>query len=85
MKAAKLLVMPSRWYEGFPVTLAEAYACGLPVVASRIGSLAELVRPGITGDLVAPGDERELALRLRVLLGSPETLKRMSIGGSVKI
>ncbi|MFD2111276.1 glycosyltransferase family 4 protein [Thiorhodococcus fuscus] len=40
---ASLLIMPSRWYEGFPMILLEAFACGTPVVASSIGSLEEIV------------------------------------------
>ena len=56
MQDASLLVMPSKWYEGLPMTIVEAFATGLPVVASGIGSLAELVRDGQTGRLCRPGD-----------------------------
>src|SRR5262245_3208567 len=43
MKRATLLVVPSLWYEGFPMTIVEAYACGLPVIASDLGSLSSIV------------------------------------------
>ena len=43
------LVMPSLWFENFPRTLVEAYAAGLPVIASRLGAMAELVQDGVTG------------------------------------
>jgi glycosyltransferase involved in cell wall biosynthesis len=61
MHGARFLVSPSLWYEGFPVTVAEAYACGLPVIASELGSLAEIVVPGRTGLHFKPGDAAELA------------------------
>jgi len=59
------MVVPSVWYEGFPRTIVEAYAAGVPVVASRIGSLAEVVVDGETGLLFNPGDEADLAAKLR--------------------
>ncbi len=65
MRAARALVLPSLWYENFPRTLVEAFGAGLPVIASRIGALAELVEPGVTGLLVEPGDARDLARALR--------------------
>ena len=61
---AFLQVVPSEWYEGFPLVIVEAYACGTPVVASRIGSLAELVENGKTGVLFKPGSSKELAERI---------------------
>jgi glycosyltransferase involved in cell wall biosynthesis len=60
MGRARCLVLPSVWYEGFPVTLVEAYSSGLPVIAARLGSLIELVQDGVTGLHFAPNDVKEL-------------------------
>ncbi len=65
MRRAAYLVMPSVWYENFPRTLVEAYACGLPVIASRLGAMAELVRDGETGLLFDPGNPYDLAAKMR--------------------
>ena len=67
LRRAEALVLPSLWFEGFPMTMVEAYAAGLPVIASRIGSLAELVAEGRTGLLVPPGDAPALSAAVRKL------------------
>jgi glycosyltransferase involved in cell wall biosynthesis len=77
MRGAAFLVMPSIWYEGFPRTLVEAYACGLPVIASRLGALEELVHDGRTGWLFAPGSVSELAAALERTLVQPDRLSAM--------
>ena len=56
MQTAKLLLVPSQCYENFPRVIAEAFSCGVPVVASRLGSLAEIVEDGKTGILFEPQD-----------------------------
>lgn len=60
LRAAKALVFPSRWYEGMPLTIVEAFAAGRPVVASRLGTAGELVTDA-TGLLFTPGDAAGLA------------------------
>lgn len=65
LKGAVFLIFPSIWYEGFPTTIADAFACGLPVIASRIGGLSEIVRDESTGLLFQAGDEEELASKVR--------------------
>jgi len=64
MKAARFLVVPSRCYEGFPMTVAEAFACGVPVIASRLGALQEIVDDQRTGMLFKPGDAADLAAKV---------------------
>ncbi|BCB78617.1 hypothetical protein Pflav_050270 [Phytohabitans flavus] len=59
------------WYEPFGLTPLEAMACGVPVVASSVGGLADTVVDGLTGDLVAPRDPRLLGMALRRVLGDP--------------
>ena len=59
------------------LTAIEAMASGTPVVASRIGGLAEVVVDGETGFLVEPGDTAELGGRLEELLADPERARRM--------
>jgi glycosyltransferase involved in cell wall biosynthesis len=56
MLQARALVFPSEWYEGMPMTLLEAFAAGLPVVGSQIGSVAEIVGRSGAEWLVRPGD-----------------------------
>jgi glycosyltransferase involved in cell wall biosynthesis len=60
MAKASILIVPSTWYEGFPLVVAEGFAAGLPIIASRIGGLAESVSDGRTGLLVSPGNPDEL-------------------------
>jgi glycosyltransferase involved in cell wall biosynthesis len=61
MKKAFVLVFPSIWYEGLPLTVLEAYATGLPVIASDLGSTVELVEQQATGVRFKPGDAKDLA------------------------
>ena len=68
---AACLVMPSIWYETFGRTIIEAYAKGTPVVASRLGAMAELVHDGRTGLLFEPGNPADLALKIHALLDDP--------------
>lgn len=60
-RRARALLVPSLWFETFPLVIGEAMSLGLPVIASRIGGLPEIVRDGSGGLLVAPGDARDLA------------------------
>ena len=64
MRHARALLMPSQSYENFPRTLVEAFACGTPVVASRLGALAELVQDEATGWHVDANDISAWAQRL---------------------
>jgi len=61
---AAALLMPSLWYETFGRTIAEAYATGTPVVASRLGAMAELVDDGVTGALFTAGDSNDLSAKV---------------------
>lgn len=64
LAACRALVFPSLWYEGLPMTLLEAFAVGVPVIAARIGAAAALVEDGVTGLTFEPGDHAALAARL---------------------
>ena len=77
MSAAAFLVIPSEWYEGFPVVIAEAYANGLPVIASRLGAMAELVEDGITGLHFTAGDPNDLAEKAQWAEAHPEQIRAM--------
>ena len=74
---ALLQVVPSECYEGCPMAILEAFACGTPVVASRIGSLAEIVADGETGLHFAPGDPADLAGKVNALVKNTEWASRM--------
>ena len=72
---ARALLLPSIWYEGAPRSIAEAYAAGVPVIASRIGSIPEFVEDGRSGSLVPPGDHAELSAAARSLLDDDRSVE----------
>ena len=74
---AEYLVLPSIWYESFPRTVVEAFAAGLPVIASRIGALAEIIEDGRTGLLFEPGASADLARKLSWAEANADALRRM--------
>jgi len=79
MQDAALLIVPSLWYEGLPMVIPEAFGTGLPVIASKIGSLASLISDGYNGLLVPPGDAeaiRAAILRIAVSSEFQESLRR---------
>jgi glycosyltransferase involved in cell wall biosynthesis len=77
MREASFLVFPSLCYEGLPMAILEAFACGLPVIASRLGAMAEVVEDGRTGLLFRPGDAGELASTIEWAVTHPAELGRM--------
>lgn len=77
MKRSRLFVFPTECYEGFPMTVVEALACGAPILASHLGAILELLREGQTGYFFPAGDPEALAERIRSLWRSKE-LRRVS-------
>ena len=73
-----VLVVPSLWYENTPFSVLEALHTGVPVVASDLGGLAEIVVAGQSGFLFPAGDARELAALLESIAADPERLSALS-------
>lgn len=77
LHAMQLFALTSR-SEGMPQALLEACVAGVPVVASRVGGIPEVIEHGRTGLLFEPGDEGALAAALESLLGSPEQCRKLA-------
>jgi glycosyltransferase involved in cell wall biosynthesis len=74
---ARFLVFSSEWYENFPVTIAEAFACRTPVIASRLGAMAEIVGDGHSGLHFTPGDPEDLARKVEWAWSHPDETRAM--------
>ena len=79
MRRAAFLIMPSEWYETFGLTIVEAFAQELPVIASRLGAMAEIVEDGVTGLHFIPGDAGDLAAKVCWAAEHPEEMRRMGL------
>jgi glycosyltransferase involved in cell wall biosynthesis len=75
---ATVVVLPTLRREGMPTSLLEAMSAGVPVVASRVGGVPEVVEDGVTGVLVPPGDREALARALERLLDDPVERTRLA-------
>ena len=84
LNAADLLVLPS-FAEGVPVVLMEAMAARLPVIASRVGGVQELVEDGVSGRVLPPGDIDALVAALDGLLSDPDMRAQMGQAGRAKV
>lgn len=80
MRSAAMLVVPSIWYEPFGMVVIEAFANALPVVASNIGSLASIVRPGQNGELFTTSNAESLRSTIEDLLKNPDRLRLLGAG-----
>jgi len=77
LQRAAYLVLPTLSYDPMPRPLVEAFANGVPVIASRVGSAADLIEPGRNGLLFEPGSARDLARRLAWADAFPEKMRQM--------
>jgi glycosyltransferase involved in cell wall biosynthesis len=77
IKGARFLIFSSEWFENFPVTIAEAFACRTPVICSRLGAMEEIVADGRTGLHFTPGDAQDLAQKVEWAWDHPEQMTEM--------
>lgn len=84
-KETDVLILPSIWPENHPVSITEAMAARIPVIASRIGGMPELVDEGSTGYLFAPGNAHDLAMKMNRCLYDADNLKALGENAYNKI
>ncbi len=77
LRGARFLVLPSVCYENFPMTIVEAFACGKPVIASRLGAMAAIVEHEKTGLLFNAGDSKDLADKIQWMIDNPDACSEM--------
>ncbi|MBP7738456.1 MAG: glycosyltransferase [Spirochaetes bacterium] len=74
-----VFVLPSIWPENQPVTITEAMASGIPVIASNIGGIPELIDDGVSGFLFKPGDVRDLYNKMMFFIMAPEKIREFGL------
>jgi glycosyltransferase involved in cell wall biosynthesis len=77
MRRAAAVAVPSLWYEAFGMVVLEAFACATPVIASRIGALAEIIEHGKTGFLTSAGNSTELGESAVKILKNPDMSREL--------
>jgi len=85
LRASAVAAVPSRWYENMPLAVLEAFASGLPVVATNLGGLPELIETGEDGLSVPPNDPEALAVALESLAGNPQRSTAMGVRARRKV
>lgn len=75
---AQCMIVPSEWYENFPVSVMESLSLGTPVIASNIGGLPDMIEHNVTGLLFTPGSANDLAKSIDSLISDPIRITEMS-------
>ncbi len=82
MRVAKGLIFPSKVFEGFPMVIIEAFSCGMPVIASDIGSQAEIVKDGYNGLHFRMNDPEDLRRKIEILSSTTDNLFNKNARGT---
>lgn len=77
IRDAAFVIVPSESYENLPMVIIEAFACGTPVIASRLGSIGEIVQDGMNGLLFTPGDANHLNAQISLMVSDSNRSKAM--------
>jgi glycosyltransferase involved in cell wall biosynthesis/SAM-dependent methyltransferase len=78
LEAIDVVVVPSLWYENAPLVISTAQAFGIPVIATRLGGMAEMVADHVNGFSFRPGDAEDLAEKIRLIAAKPDVLDHLS-------
>jgi glycosyltransferase involved in cell wall biosynthesis len=76
LEGIDILVVPSLWYENSPLVIQEAFLSQIPVIASRVGGIPELVKDGVNGLLFNAGDIKDLKEKLEYIIAKPGIIKK---------
>ncbi|HEX4333750.1 MAG TPA: glycosyltransferase [Usitatibacter sp.] len=83
-RGARMIVLPSLWFETFGLAAAEAMSHGIPAIGSRMGAIVELIEDGVDGFLFEPGDAQDLAAKVTRLWSDPGLSRRMGAAARIK-
>jgi glycosyltransferase involved in cell wall biosynthesis len=79
VREAMFVVVPSEWYENYPLSVVEAFALGKPVIGSNIGGITELVKDGFTGCVFEPWNKDDLLYKINALVNDPVSVFNMGM------
>ena len=77
IESAKALIVPSQWYEGFPMTIVESLSLGVPVIAGNIGNLATIIKDRENGLLFQYNDKNDLVDKIHDIENNELLLKKL--------
>lgn len=84
MSQASALVFPSVWYEGMPLTIIEAFAAGLPIIASDLGAMSTMIEDGYNGLHFFPADPKDLQLKIESWMKLPDAQKQLFSNNAIR-
>ncbi|MCK5505699.1 MAG: glycosyltransferase, partial [Thermodesulfovibrionia bacterium] len=85
LKRSDVVIIPSEWYENYPVSVMEAFALGKPVIGARIGGIPEMVRDGETGLTFESGNSVDLSEKIKYMVDNLHRAKEMGEAARVFI
>jgi len=84
IKQARFLIFPSELYETFGLSIIEAFACGVPVIASNLGAMQEMVEDGQNGLLFRAGDAEDLAQKVAWAWSNVDSMQKFGRNARLK-